>query len=73
MLLGPLQNIRLHRRKSGDVVSAEYIKPDWCEESTWSRAKELVFKLVPESLMARTGQRRIELAAKALQEERNEK
>jgi hypothetical protein len=47
----------------------EYVRPDWCGEDTWNRAKALVFKLVPESLMARTGQRRIEIAAKALQDE----
>ncbi len=51
---------------------SEYVKPDWCNESTWENAKKLVFALVPESLMSRTGQRRIEIAATALMEEAKE-
>lgn len=47
-------------------MNGDYVKPDWCNESTWENAKNLVFTLVPESLMSRTGQQRIELAAKAL-------
>lgn len=53
-------------------MSAEYEKPEWCSSSTWENAKRLVFTLVPESLMARTGQRRIEIAAVALMEEAKE-
>lgn len=53
-------------------MNEDYAKPDWCNESAWQNAKELVFTLVPESLMARTGQRRIEIAAAALMEEAKE-
>lgn len=53
-------------------MNEDYAKPDWCNESTWQNAKELVFTLVPASLMSRTGQRRIEIAATALMEEAKE-
>lgn len=53
-------------------MSAEYEKPDWCAESTWGRAKHLVHSIVPQSLMARTGRLRIEIAATELIKEANE-